>query len=114
MTYYKLRMDIWCGWDPAESDLEEIAQNMSAGDAICMVHGPSKGLELLQELDSDPRLSEHHRLYAVRAHLLEMAGNHTEAIANYRLAAHRATSVPERNYLLIQAARLSEQHQPRF
>jgi hypothetical protein len=35
MAYYKLRMDVWCGWDPAESDLEEIAQNISAGDAIC-------------------------------------------------------------------------------
>ena len=35
MAYYKLRLDIWCGWDPAESDLEEIAQNISTGDAIC-------------------------------------------------------------------------------
>jgi hypothetical protein len=35
MAYYKLRMDVWCGWAPAESDLEEIAQNISAGDAIC-------------------------------------------------------------------------------
>ena len=35
MAYYKLRMDVWCGWDPADSDLEEIAQNISAGDAIC-------------------------------------------------------------------------------
>jgi len=35
MAYYKLWMDVWCGWDPADSDLEEIAQNISAGDAIC-------------------------------------------------------------------------------
>ncbi len=35
MAYYKLRIDVWCGWDPAESDLEEITQNISAGDAIC-------------------------------------------------------------------------------
>ena len=36
MAYYKLRMDVWCGWDPAESNLEEIVQNISAGDAICI------------------------------------------------------------------------------
>ena len=35
MAYYKLRLDVWCDWDPEESDLEEIAQNISAGDAIC-------------------------------------------------------------------------------
>ncbi len=29
MAYYKLRLDVWCDWDPEESDLEEIAQNIS-------------------------------------------------------------------------------------
>jgi RNA polymerase sigma factor (sigma-70 family) len=76
--------------------------------AAAMVHGPRKGLELLRVLDSDPRLAERHRLEAVRAHLLEMAGDHAAAIMHYRSAASRATSVPERNYLMIQAARLSE------
>jgi len=73
-----------------------------------MVHGPSKGLELLDALDSDARIAGHHRLSAVRAHLLEMAGDHEASITHYRLAANRATSVPERNYLITQAARLSE------
>lgn len=35
MAYYKLQMDIWCDWDPGESGFEEIAQNISSGDAIC-------------------------------------------------------------------------------
>ena len=35
MAYYKLRLDVWCDWDPQDCDLEEIAQNISAGDAIC-------------------------------------------------------------------------------
>jgi RNA polymerase sigma factor (sigma-70 family) len=74
--------------------------------AAAMVHGPSKGLELLEALDSDPRLAGHHRLDAVRAHLLEMAGDHETAVKHYRIAAGRTTSVPERNYLLTQAARL--------
>ena len=76
--------------------------------AAAMVHGPGQGLELLGALDSDARLSERHRLEAVRAHLLEMAGDREAAITHYRIAASRATSVPERNYLVLQAARLSE------
>ncbi len=66
------------------------------------------GLERLDTLASDPRLEGHHRLDAVRAHLLERAGDHAAAIALYRRAAERTTSVAERNYLLIHAARLAE------
>jgi len=76
--------------------------------AAAMVHGPSKGLELIRSLDSDARIAGHHRLDAVRAHLLEMAGDRQAAVTHYRLAATRTTSIPERNYLLTQAARLSE------
>jgi RNA polymerase sigma factor (sigma-70 family) len=76
--------------------------------AAAMVHGPSAGLELLDALDADGRLRGHHRLDAVRAHLLELAGDHSRAIAHYQTAAARATSLPERNYLITQAARLRE------
>jgi predicted RNA polymerase sigma factor len=76
--------------------------------AAAMVHGPSKGLELLKALDSDARLAGHHRLDAVRAHLLEMAGDDKTAMTHYLMAAHRTTSIPERNYLMTQAARLDD------
>ncbi|MFY9727666.1 MAG: sigma-70 family RNA polymerase sigma factor [Bryobacteraceae bacterium] len=76
--------------------------------ATAMVHGPARGLELLKTLDSDARFSEHHRLDAVRAHLLEMLGDRENAIKHYRTAAGRTTSIPERNYLMTQAARLEE------
>jgi RNA polymerase sigma factor (sigma-70 family) len=76
--------------------------------AAAMVHGPKKGLELLSVLDSDTRLAERHRLEAVRAHLLEMTGDYKGAITHYRIASSRATSMPERNYLIMQAARLSD------
>jgi RNA polymerase sigma factor (sigma-70 family) len=76
--------------------------------AVAMVHGPSAGLDLLNALDKDGRLASHHRLDAVRAHLLELAGDRTAAIAHYRAAATKAASIPERNYLLTQAARLAE------
>jgi RNA polymerase sigma factor (sigma-70 family) len=75
--------------------------------AAAMVHGPPAGLELLEPLAADERLVGHHRLDAVRAHLLEMAGDREAAIAHYRAAAGRTTSIPERNYLLTRAARLS-------
>ncbi|HWO14376.1 MAG TPA: DUF6596 domain-containing protein, partial [Polyangiaceae bacterium] len=74
--------------------------------AAAMVHGPTKGLELLGQLDADPRLAGHHRLAAVRGHLHERAGDHAAAIEQYRIAAERTASIPERNYLLMKAARL--------
>jgi len=76
--------------------------------AVAMVHGPRKGLDLLQPLDDDARVAAQHRLPAVRGHLLEMAGDREAAIAQYRLAASRTTSIPERNYLMTQVAKLSE------
>jgi predicted RNA polymerase sigma factor len=76
--------------------------------ASAMVHGAPKGLELLDALSADDRLAGHHRLAAVRAHLLELAGDYQEAISNYRTAAGKTTSLPERNYLLTQAARLED------
>ena len=66
------------------------------------------GLELLDGLDADGGLKGHHRLDAVRAHLLELAGERDAAVANYLAAAERSTSLPERNYLMTQAARLRE------
>jgi predicted RNA polymerase sigma factor len=76
--------------------------------AAAMVHGPSAGLELLDALDADGGLKGHHRLDAVRAHLLELAGDRDAAVAHYLAAAERSTSLPERNYLMTQAARLRE------
>jgi predicted RNA polymerase sigma factor len=60
-----------------------------------------------EALDTDPHLANHYRLDAVRAHLLEKTGDHEAAIQHYRIAAARTTSIPERNYLMTQAARLT-------
>jgi predicted RNA polymerase sigma factor len=74
--------------------------------AAAMVHGPAAGLELIEALDADARMRGHYRLDAVRGHFLEMAGDHPRAIALYRKAAERTTSIPERAYLTTKAARL--------
>jgi predicted RNA polymerase sigma factor len=74
--------------------------------AVAMVEGPTAGLDLLASLDQDERIAGHHRLAAVRAHLLDMAGDHRAARDSFREAARRTTSLPERRYLASQAARL--------
>jgi RNA polymerase sigma factor (sigma-70 family) len=76
--------------------------------ATAMVDGPRAGLAQLETLAQDERLAGSHRLLAVRAHLLERAGEPQVAIPLYRAAAARTTSTPERNYLLMRAARLRE------
>ena len=75
--------------------------------AAAMVHGAARGLELLDALEANGRLADHHRFDAVRAHLLELAGDRQSAVRHYRAAARKTGSLPERNYLLTQAARLS-------
>jgi predicted RNA polymerase sigma factor len=75
--------------------------------AVAMVHGPGAGLALLDDLDSGGRMTGHYRLDAVRAHLLEKSGDRQAAIARYTAAAGRTTSIPERDYLINQAARLA-------
>jgi len=72
--------------------------------AAAMADGPSAGLALLDAVDE--RLAGYYRLDAVRAHLLEMAGDTEAALAHYRAAANRTTSLPEQRYLTTQAARL--------
>jgi predicted RNA polymerase sigma factor len=71
-----------------------------------MVEGPRAGLEHLETLERDRRLAGNHRLDAVRAHLLEMAGDRAQAAASYRKAAGRTDSAPEQRYLLSRASRL--------
>jgi RNA polymerase sigma factor (sigma-70 family) len=80
--------------------------------AGAMVKGPQAGLALLDTLGTDERMAGHHRLYAVRAHLLELAGDRDAARACYQAAARAATSVPERRYLQTRADRLSPNADP--
>ncbi|WP_331767166.1 sigma-70 family RNA polymerase sigma factor [Embleya sp. NBC_00896] len=73
--------------------------------AAAMVHGPQAGLDLLDTLADDERMADHHRVWAVRGHLLDLAGDHDAAREAYRTAARRTTSLPERRYLETRAAR---------
>ena len=90
--------------------LERVSPNpmitLNRAVAVAMARGPEAGLEVLATLDGDRRLADHHRLDAVRAHLLEMAGDRDGALRCYRVAARRTTSLPERRYLEDRATRL--------
>jgi RNA polymerase sigma factor (sigma-70 family) len=94
--------------------LYEVLEQVSPGPvvtlnravAVARVHGPRAGLALVGTLDQDERMAHNHRLEAVRAHLLERAGDIAAARKSYELAARMTASLPERRYLALRAARL--------
>jgi RNA polymerase sigma factor (sigma-70 family) len=73
--------------------------------ATAMVDGAKAGLAVLDGLDA--RLAGHHRLHAVRAHLLEQTGDAVAAADEFGAAAARTSNLRERHYLTTQAARLA-------
>jgi RNA polymerase sigma factor (sigma-70 family) len=87
--------------------LDRVAPNpmatLNRALAVAMVHGPVAGLDLLAPLAEDDRLAGHHRLHAMRGHLLEMAGSWEEARAAFTEAARRTLSQPEQRYLRARA-----------
>lgn len=83
---------------------------LNAAVAVAMLHGPAAGLNLLGTVAADPKLVGHHRLAAVRAHLLEQAGDLDGARQAYADAARRTTSLPEQRYLRDRIARLTSNH----
>jgi RNA polymerase sigma factor (sigma-70 family) len=87
------------------SDNPVVALNHAV--AVAMVRGPRAGLDLLDTLAADERIAGDHRLYAVRGHLLETAGDRVAARAAYLAAAERTASFPQQRYLHGRAARLA-------
>jgi RNA polymerase sigma factor (sigma-70 family) len=89
--------------------LDRIAPNPMAtvnrALALAMVQGPDAGLQLLDTLADDDRVARHHRVYAMRGHLLELAGSPGEAREAFGEAARRTASLPEKRYLRARAER---------
>jgi predicted RNA polymerase sigma factor len=75
--------------------------------AVAMARGPRAGLDLLAGLAADERIAGDHRVYAVRAHLLEMLGDRAAARESYQAAAGRAANLQQQRYLYGRAARLT-------
>jgi predicted RNA polymerase sigma factor len=89
------------------SDNPVVALNHAV--AAAMVHGPRVGLDLLENVAADQRIATGHRLHAVRANLLEMAGDRDAARHAYLRAAELTASPPHQRYLNARAARLADQ-----
>jgi RNA polymerase sigma factor (sigma-70 family) len=91
--------------------LEQVAPNpmvsLNRAVAVAEVRGAAAGLAVIEALASDGRMARHHRLLAIRAHLLERSGDGRAAAAAYREAARRTASLPERRHLSARAARLT-------
>ncbi|MCF2531658.1 RNA polymerase sigma factor [Yinghuangia soli] len=125
---YQLQAAIAAVHDEAPSDaatdwpqilgLYDLLERISPGPMVALnravalgrVLGPDAGLAALDALAAEGTLADHHRLVAVRAHLLEAAGAHAPAAAAYREAAALTPNAPERRYLQAQAARLTADH----
>ena len=96
---------------PQIVELHRLLERMAPGPRVtlnravaeAMAHRPRAGLDLLATVAVDNRVSGAHRFDAVRAHLLEMSGEHDEAYSIYQRAARRTASIPERRYLLARA-----------
>jgi predicted RNA polymerase sigma factor len=90
--------------------LDRLAPNpmvtLNRAIATAQVHGPRAGLDLLDSLAGDKRIAGHHRLDAVRGHLLELADDLPAAREAYVRAARATVSLPEQRYLEAKAARL--------
>src|SRR5262249_49678941 len=89
--------------------LEQLTGNpmvtLNRAVAAAVVHGPGAGPARLAGLGG--RLGDPPRLRAVRAPLLEQAGDTSGAIAEFQAAAARTTNLRERDYLATKAARLA-------
>lgn len=83
--------------------LDQVAPNpmatLNRAVAVAMVHGPRAGLALVATLEHDERIRDHHLTFAVRGHLLGMAGDPAAAADAFRGAARRTSSRPEKRYL---------------
>ena len=82
------------------------AVTLNRAVAVGMAAGPREGLEIVDDLLADARMERHHRTHAVRAHLLELAGDREGAAASYARAAGLTASLPEQRYLNARAARV--------
>ncbi len=75
------------------------AVTLNRAVAVGMALGPDQGLAIVDGLLTDQAMQRHHRVHAVRAHLLELAGDPVAAMEAYLRAAQLTTSLPEQRYL---------------
>ena len=107
--------------DPAQTDWERIAAlydalaqltpspvvDLNRAVALSMAFGPAAGLELVDQLTSEPALEGYHLLPTVRGDLLEKLGRLGEAREEFERAAQLTRNERERTLLLQRVTALS-------
>jgi predicted RNA polymerase sigma factor len=73
--------------------------------AVSMASGPAAGLELVDNLVSEPVLANYHLLPSVRGDLLAKLGRHEEAKIEFERAAGMTRNAREREFLLDRSRR---------
>jgi RNA polymerase sigma factor (sigma-70 family) len=103
---------------PAETDWQRIAAiydalaeltpspvvELNRSVAVSMAFGPEAGLQLLDQLVSEPSLANYHLLPSVRGDLLSKLGRFEEARAEFLRAATLTRNTREQSLLLARAA----------
>ena len=57
MAYYKVRIEVWCDWNPAESDLDDITQAMGVGEAICTMREVVAVVDRPKDIEDEEAMS---------------------------------------------------------
>jgi hypothetical protein len=58
MAYYKVLIEVWCDWDPEDSDLEEIVRHVVLGeDSVCTLHEVVKVVHRPQDIENEQAMS---------------------------------------------------------
>jgi hypothetical protein len=53
----KVRIEVWCDWNPAESDLDDITQAMGVGEAICTMREVVAVVNRPQDIEDEEAMS---------------------------------------------------------
>lgn len=107
---------------PEETDWEQIAAlydalaelapspvvELNRAVAVAMAYGPAAGLEIVDELASEPSLGHYHLLPAVRGDLLVRLGRLDEARVEFERAAELTQNARERDLLLDRSRAIGE------
>lgn len=58
MAYYKVRIEIWCDWDPKKSDLQQIVREVARReDAICTLQEVVTVVERPRDIEDEKAMT---------------------------------------------------------
>jgi hypothetical protein len=49
MAYYKVVIEVWCGWDPEDNDMEEICRQVALGETLFVLSRKSSRSSIVRK-----------------------------------------------------------------